>query len=66
MEFSWDVRLDETEKGVDVKVRLNAPIAKVGWQALRKYITTYSLVCGWTVYQLRQTDRWLTFSASFA
>lgn len=66
LEFSWDIGLDENDYGVDVKVRLLVPIAKEGWTALKKYITTYSLVCGWSVKQLRQTGRWLTFTAERA
>lgn len=64
LEFDWDIGLDEEEGRFDVKVRLLAPIAKEGWPALQHYITTYSLVAGWRVKQLRQTARWLTFTAS--
>lgn len=66
LDFDWDIKLDESEQGVDVKVLLRAPIPKEGWEFLKNYITTYSLVCGWAVKQLRQTPRWLTFSASKA
>lgn len=66
LEFDWNVGLDESSSGYDVKVRLVLPIAKEGWPALKEYITTYSLVSGWSVKQLRYTLRWLTFTTSRA
>lgn len=66
LDFDWNIGLDEEPHGFDVKVRLLAPIPKEGWPALKVYIPTYSLVCGWQVEQLRHTPRVLTFRASKA
>lgn len=66
LEFDPNIGLDEEEYGFEVKVQLLQPIPQKGWQHLREYIPTYSLVCGWQVTELRHTARVLTFTASRA
>ncbi len=66
LEFSSDIGLDEVSEGFGVIVRLTTAIPTTGWEALKVYITTYSIQSGWLVEDLHHTKARLTFTASKA
>lgn len=64
LEFSHDIKVDKNGSAIEVKVRLLYPIRKADWPALNNYIMSYSARSGWVVWDLRQNNVVLTFTAS--
>lgn len=60
------IGVEETARGISVKVTLRAPVPKADWPLLRNYISSYSIRAGWLVEDLRQRGCALTFAASRA